>query len=162
MANDVAKPCSSPEAHQFDFWLGDWELTWPAEQTGGVAGEIAKGSNHIKKIMTDCALQEHFDFAGGSFQGKSWSVYNSRLKKWQQTWIDSSGAYLLFEGVFADGKMELCTQAQERDGKVIINRMVFRDISESSLFWDWQHSQDGGLSWQDKWNIHYQRKAKSQ
>ena len=34
------KPCESLEARQFDFWLGEWDLTWPAEQTGGGAGEI--------------------------------------------------------------------------------------------------------------------------
>jgi hypothetical protein len=22
------KPCSAPEASQFDFWVSDWKLTW--------------------------------------------------------------------------------------------------------------------------------------
>ena len=33
-------PCSAPEYHQFDFWLGDWEVTTP---DGKPAGQQAGG-----------------------------------------------------------------------------------------------------------------------
>ena len=152
---------SNAGASQFDFWLGDWHLSWPAEQTQGESGKQAQGSNQILKILDGRVIQENFSFKAGHYQGKSWSVYNARLAKWQQTWVDSSGAYLLFEGKFKDGKMELRSKELRREDKVIINRMVFRDITESSFFWDWQHSNDGGLSWQNQWNISYQRKPQS-
>ena len=65
------KPCATPEARQFDFWLGDWELTWPAEQWGGNQGEKGQGTNHIIKQLDDCVIQENFSFPSGNFNGSS-------------------------------------------------------------------------------------------
>ncbi len=161
MASSKNLPPLDPETTQFDFWLGTWSLSWPAEQTGGEAGQITKGTNHVEKILDGQAIQENFSFTEGKFQGKSWSVYNARLAKWQQTWIDSSGAYLLFEGEFKEGKMELRSKERKQDDKSLLNRMVFREITPTGFFWDWQYSKDGGLSWQDQWNITYQRKTTS-
>jgi len=72
--------------------------------------------------------------------------------------VDNQGGYLLFTGEFNDGQMELRTEPSEREGKTFISRMVFRNITKNSLDWDWQRSEDGGKTWQDLWNIHYERK----
>lgn len=157
-AKSQSNACSSPEAAQFDFWLGEWELSWPAEQAGGEAGKTGEGTNSIEKIMDACTVQENFSFADGSYQGTSWSVYNPRSGTWRQTWVDNSGAYLLFEGSFDNDQMELRTSPREQDGKTLVNRMVFHDISESGFLWDWQRSEDGGETWTDLWNITYVRK----
>ena len=45
-------PCTREEASQFDFWVGEWDLTWA---DGG------KGSNHITKILGGCVIHEAFD-----------------------------------------------------------------------------------------------------
>lgn len=39
------KPCSAPEIKQFDFWVGDWNLTW---------ADTMHGNNRIEKIMDGC------------------------------------------------------------------------------------------------------------
>ncbi len=58
---DDAAPCSSPEARQFDFWLGDWSLSWPAQQTGGVEGERGTGRNRITKLFPfSKEIAQHF------------------------------------------------------------------------------------------------------
>ncbi len=143
--------------HDFDFWLGYWQLSWPAEQTGGKAGERSVGTNLIEKILGDKALQENFSFEEGNFTGRSWSVYNPSTKLWQQTWVDSQGSYLLFTGQFDEGEMELRSEAREQKGQSIINRMVFTNITADSLDWNWQNSKDKGESWQDLWTINYER-----
>ncbi len=154
------RPCDTPEGKQLDFWLGEWELTWPAQQFGGKEGELGHGTNTITKILGDCIIQEAFRFPGGKFDGHSVSVYSAPKKHWQQTWVDNQGSYLLFTGEFKDGKMELRTAPFERNGKTFISRMVFKNISANSLDWDWQRSTDEGKTWTDQWNIHYQRKNK--
>ena len=154
------RPCDMPEGKQLDFWLGEWELTWPAEQFGGPAGESGHGTNTITKILTECIVQEEFRFPKGNFNGHSVSVYNAKKKYWQQTWVDNQGGYLLFTGHFKDGKMELRTEPAERNGKEFISRMVFKNIKTDSFDWDWQSSIDGGKNWKDQWNIHYERKNK--
>ena len=52
--SDVNKPmpCSAPEARQFDFWLGEWDLTW---------GKDGRGKNVITSIYDGCVIQERFD-----------------------------------------------------------------------------------------------------
>lgn len=41
---------SNPE-NQFDFWLGEWNVTW---------GEDGKGTNHIERILEGKIIQENF------------------------------------------------------------------------------------------------------
>jgi hypothetical protein len=45
------KPCSAPQIKQFDFWIGDWDLTW---------SDTLHGTNWIEKIMDGCTLQANF------------------------------------------------------------------------------------------------------
>jgi hypothetical protein len=151
-------PCSRPEAGQFDFWIGEWELSWPGEQMGLTEGQQGSGTNNIRKILGGCVIEENFSVTDKSFMGKSWSVYNPQKQEWQQTWVDNQGGYLLFSGTFMEGKMELRTKPFERNGKTYISRMVFENISENSLDWNWQRSEDDGKTWVDLWNIHYERK----
>lgn len=154
-----ARPCDTQEGKQLDFWLGEWQLSWPAEQWGGRKGKMQHGTNTVTRILDDCIVQEEFRFPDGNFNGHSVSVFNAKKKLWQQTWVDNKGGYLVFTGNFHDGQMELRTAPVERAGKTVISRMVFRNIKPNSLDWDWQRSEDNGETWKDVWNIHYQRKA---
>jgi hypothetical protein len=157
--SDPSPPCTSPEARQFDFWLGEWDLTWPAEQAGGVPGETMAGFNRITRLFDDCVIEENFTTDDASFRGHSVSVYDEKSGAWRQTWVDSAGGYLAFTGSFDGETMELRTQASERDGETVVQRMVFSDIGEDSLEWSWQGSRDGGDTWNDLWNISYRRRG---
>ncbi len=156
---DAPKPCEAPGTSQFDFWLGEWDLTWPAEQTGGKQGEIGKGTNSITKMFGRCVIRENFNSPDAGLSGHSVSVYNVGKGRWQQTWVDDQGSYLLFSGEFRAGQMTLQTEPFQRGEKTLINRMVFRNITPDSLDWDWQTSADSGKTWKDLWNIHYAKKG---
>jgi hypothetical protein len=148
-------PCETPEARQFDFWLGEWDLTWPAEQTGGVPGQRATGSNHITRLFQNCVIEENFATADRSFLGHSVSVYDEQAGIWRQTWVDSAGGYITLTGGFDGERMELATEP--RDDGMVFQRMVFHEIEADSLEWAWQGTRDGGVTWNDLWNISYQR-----
>ena len=45
-AQQPPKPCSRPEQNQFDFWVGEWKLTWPGEK-----GELQHGTNSIRRVL---------------------------------------------------------------------------------------------------------------
>lgn len=151
--------CADQTHAQFDFWLGEWHLTWPAEQTGGEPGGEAKGSNRVERVLGGCVVEENFSMADGSLIGRSLSVYDQQRGLWRQTWVDNSGSYLVFTGEFDEGRMVLQTEPEARDDEIVVTRMVFRDIEENSLRWDWQGSRDGGDSWTDLWNIEYRRSS---
>ncbi len=86
-------------------------------------------------------------------------MFDSESGLWRQTWVDNSGRYLLFSGGFDGENMELRTSEVERERQTIVNRMVFRDIGEVSLLWEWQGSRNGGESWTDLWTIAYNRRT---
>ena len=153
--NGNQKPCSSPEAKQFDFWIGEWDLTWQDKD-----GNTLTGSNSISKILNSCVIEENF--TGGEFIGKSFSVYNPVKKLWQQTWVDNEGSYLEFAGGFEDGKMILFREITTKENKKIKQRMIFYNISENQLDWNWEKSTDNGKTWQLAWKIHYTRKVQKQ
>jgi hypothetical protein len=143
-------PCSTPEAQQFDFWLGEWDLTW---------GESDQGTNKISKIMGGCVILEEFSGAPAmDFQGMSVSVFNQRTGLWHQTWVDNNGGYLDFKGSFENGKMVLSRTATI-EGKPALQRMVWYNLSENVLDWNWERSLNGGETWDVLWSIHYKRKG---
>lgn len=146
-------PCSSPESHQFDFWIGKWNLEWT-----GADGKTYHAINEIKKILGGCVIAENFDASkANGFQGKSFSVYNSSKSKWEQTWVDNSGGYMIFEGGMEGDKMILSLNKVDKQGKPVILRMVFSNITHDSLDWHWQRSSDNGKYWQTLWHLKYRR-----
>ena len=150
MSQKDQKPCSAPEARQFDFWLGEWDLSW---------AENGQGTNLIESIFGGCVIQEMFDGRPSiELQGMSVSAYNQNSGKWQQTWVDNNGTYLDFIGEFKDGAMILRREAVV-DDQPVHQRMVWYNISENELDWNWDRSNDGGQSWQTVWHIHYVRKS---
>ena len=65
-------PCSAPENRQFDFWLGEWDVTTPD-------GKLA-GTNRITRILSGCALREEWSGAGG-IRGTSLNVFDAPVEE---------------------------------------------------------------------------------
>ena len=150
LGQSLAKPCSAAECSQFDFWLGEWELTY---------NDTVHATNRITKEMGGCLVHEHFNDPSNAFTGESWSVYNTQTKLWQQTWVDNQGAYIVLTGGFKDGKMILQTEpASQPDGSKKQSRMVFYNIAADSFIWDWEATTDDGKTWKNNWRIYYKRK----
>jgi hypothetical protein len=147
--NNSPPSCSQPEVKQFDFWVGEWDLEWA---NGG------KGRNVIEKTLGGCVVQENFDGSPASpLRGLSVSSYNAGSRKWQQTWVDNQGGYLDFVGEFKDSKMVLQRSATI-NGKEVLQRMVWYDITKDGLLWNWERSEDKGKTWTVLWKIKYTRK----
>jgi len=149
-------PCSAPEHHEFDFWVGEWDLTWP----GKTQAEVGQGSNSIRRVLDNCVIEENF--SGGesmALRGMSVSTFDARAGKWKQTWVDSEGGYLDFVGEFSNDQMVLAREWTRPDGTKIQQRMVWKNISKQELDWSWERSVDGGKTWEVLWPIHYKRKA---
>lgn len=152
----VQSPCARSEFRQFDFWVGQWELSWPASETS--ERKPGRGTNRIERTLDDCVIAEHFTGTPGmDLRGMSVSTFNQRKGKWQQTWVDNSGGYLDFVGEFKDGEMILVREAVNGKNQKFLQRMVWKNIKPDSLDWSWERSDDGGQTWKVLWPIHYQR-----
>lgn len=134
-----------PEARQFDFWIGEWDLTWK----GG------KGSNTITAILDSAVIQEVFDAPG--FKGRSLSTFHRRKNQWHQTWVDNTRGYLDFVGGMEGDRMILSRTAKT-DTSEFLQRMMFYNITADSLDWNWEQSNDEGKTWKLMWQIKYKRK----
>ena len=148
-------PCAAAEQKELDFWVGEWDLTWPGQNKG----DVDHGTNSIRRIMDGCVVQENF--SGGAsmhLRGTSVSTFDLKSRHWKQTWVDNEGGYLDFVGDFKDGKMILEREAV-RNGKKIVQRMVWKNITPNEFDWSWEASQDGGKTWQVNWPIHYKRRS---
>ena len=139
----------SQMSRQFDFWVGDWELSW---------NDTSKGTNTITLEMNDFVVYEHFKDPANNYFGWSWSVYDTLAGKWKQTWVDNQGAYLDFTGKMKDDRMILERSYTGSKGILVKQRMIFYNISKNSFDWNWENSTDGGTNWKLAWKIHYQRK----
>ena len=114
--------------NQFDFWLGEWDVTW---------GEERKGTNRIERILDGRIIQENF--ITPDLHGMSVSSHDPERGLWCQTWVDSNGSYLEFTGKFEEDRMILRRNAIVR-GKAGKQRMVWYDIRAGKLEWNWERS----------------------
>jgi hypothetical protein len=149
--SDIEVPgnCAAVEARQFDFWVGEWELTW----------EGGQGNNVIRPTMGGCVIEENFSAPEGQYFGKSVSTYNANTGVWHQTWVDNNAGYLDFTGGMEGDQMILSREATNAEGAIVIQRMVFYNIEHKQFDWKWERSLDQGASWEALWNIHYERRA---
>ncbi|MGH2521803.1 MAG: DUF1579 family protein [Anaerolineales bacterium] len=141
-----------PAAREFDFWLGEWDVTW---------GEGQCGSNRIEAILNSRVILENFNGQPAiPFRGMSVSVYDFKREQWRQTWVDDTGNYWAFTGGFHAGRMTLQTDDMV-EGRPVKLRMMFYNIAADELDWDWEKSEDSGETWTLLWHIHYRRKGAS-
>jgi len=150
LAQKPSSPCTLPEASQFDFWVGEWDAIY--------SDTLKPALNKITRPYNNCIIQENFYDPNTNFYGMSVSGYNAQNKQWQQTWVDSQGAYIALTGEFKDGKMQLNSERFQPDGKKILLRMLYYNISKESFDWSWDSSIDGGKTWVVNWKIHYKRR----
>src|ERR1700761_9358224 len=75
-------PCADePHTHDFDFWIGEWDVYPTGTQ------KLA-GHSVVQSISGGCGILENWsDLQGGS--GKSVNYYNLATKLWEQDWIGS-------------------------------------------------------------------------
>jgi hypothetical protein len=145
----MVPPGDAPEAKQFDFWIGEWELVWD----GG------HGKNVIRKILDGRVIEECFDGTPSiPLVGRSLTVHNAQYGRWDQTWVDNQGSYLMFMGEWDDVDQRMVLERDDLvGGQHIKQRMVWHNITPDALDWSWERSEDGGMSWQVEWAVHYQR-----
>ena len=148
-----------PEDEYFNFWIGEWDLTWQHPDS-----TIGTGRNIISRTLNDKVILESFEGLTGQnkgYLGRSWSVYNPQNKEWKQTWVDNQGAYLDFWAEFSGDKRMFVRKFTGPKGNEVYQRMVFKDITDDAFTWDWQSSTDGGESWNLQWQINYKRADES-
>ena len=147
-------PCTAAENRQFDFWIGDWDVTDPAGK--------AAGTNLIKPELNGCVLHEFWKGRGG-FVGESFNSYDAQRKVWHQTWADGAGNLLLMDGKFEGGSMTLSDRDMPgKPDRNAINEITWTPNADGSVRQHWRVSADGGKSWKTSFDGKYVKSNRPQ
>ena len=94
-----AYPCDHQEGfHDFDFWLGEWDVH--------VASGAQAGSNIIEAIERGCALTEHWTNVNGG-TGMSINYLDKSTNEWVQVWNAEGGSQIIVRGGLTDEGMAM-------------------------------------------------------
>lgn len=144
----IANPCRNrPEFRQFDFWVGEW---LPQNAQG-----VTVGTSSIQLILKDCVIFENWNTPVSA--GKSFSLFDAKIGKWRQTWVDGSGNITNFFGGLEGGKMVLTAEV-ENNGTKGLQRMTFTKLEDGSVRQHGEGSTDNGKTWTTSYDFKYVRK----
>lgn len=146
-----AGACGTMNHRQFDFWVGEWEVT------DRLSGQPA-GTSHVERVYGGCALRENY--AADGFRGGSLNTYWNGDGRWHQTWMDSAGAFRHFVGGL-DGSGRMVMTAEQPHpavaGKTRLIRLTFTPPGNGTVRQYSDYSDDGGVSWKLRYDFLYRR-----
>jgi len=112
---DPKTPCAGADNHQFDFWLGDWQVS------DGKTGQII-ATDHVDALYGHCVIRQRMRFTGATYRrpgtpfplaGISISRFDGQ--QWLQLWADNQwGAIVLKGNRRDDGAIELTSALPSR------------------------------------------------
>jgi hypothetical protein len=144
-------PLTKTQHHQFDFWIGHWEVRDP---NGKVVGH-----SHIESINDGCGISEHWQGSSGA-NGVSYNAWDPDAKRWHQFWIDNSASTLYLEGGLEHGKMQLFgAQMNAQTGKPQKQRITWMPSGDGSVRQTWEQSDDAGKTWSTTFDGTYRKQT---
>lgn len=143
--------CQDARLHQFDFWIGDWDVF---SANGDKLGE-----NHISVVNKGCTLAEHWTNSSGG-EGRSYNAFDVITQRWYQFWSDDQGSTLSLSGALQAGSMVLeGERPNPTDGKPQKQRISWTPNADGCIRQHWETSDDHGGSWQTAFDGVYRRKT---
>jgi tetratricopeptide (TPR) repeat protein len=150
-------PCRSmPEAKQFDFWIGQWDVT-PWALANPLPGQQI-GTNDVHPILEHCVVSENWRAAGGG-EGKSYNFYDTNLHRWRQVWMADSGGPLDYTGEYRDGAMRFAGWTLDAKGNRVEQKLTFFNIAPDTVRQLFEASTDGGETWTATFDGRYVRRT---
>jgi hypothetical protein len=158
-----AQPAARPDPitvggpHDFDFEFGDWKchlkrLLHPL--TGSTQWVEYDGSSDVRQVWNGRANLSELELNGpaGHLEGLSLRVYSPQTRQWTLTYANSAfgmgGPPLV--GAFQNGRGEFYA-SDTLNGRAILVRFIFSDLSKSSFRLEQAYSDDGGKTWEANW-----------
>ena len=135
------------ESRQFDFWIGEWNVTTPDGKPAG--------TSKIEVIANGAGLLENWSSANSP--GKSLNAYNAARKQWQQFWVGSGGGVLELAGGMVNGSMVLAGEHDVR-GRHLVEKITWTPNADGSVRQHWEQSTDAGKTWTTAFDGLYRKK----
>ena len=148
------RPCNTDEYRQFDFWLGEWDVTQPG-------ASAPSATNSISVAQEGCVVLEQY--TAGAFTGMSINFYDRQTGKWHQTWMSNAGGAVYLEGALTeDGAMQMSDADLPVSGVTgSINRVTWTPNADGSVRQHWENSSDSGATWTTSFDGRYTKRKAS-
>lgn len=140
--------------HDFDFNLGNWKthirrLVHPL--TGSSTWVAMNGTVVVRKVWDGRAQLEEIeaDSSTGHFEGLTLFLYNPEAHQWNMNFTNSGDGTFSAPSVgeFKNGRGEFYDQ-EAYQGRTIMVRIVWSDITPDSHHFEQSFSDDGGKTWE--------------
>jgi hypothetical protein len=155
--------CDGEHYREFDFWIGEWDLTNLRLQEDGSWTDAGNATNRVFPVAGGCGIVELWDgyLGDNHIRGFSVRTYNSETEKWHLllNWPQKNAAgFGTLEGVFQHGRGDFYTSFTSQDGQAGLTRYSFADISHNTFRWNDGTSLDGGQTWRTAWIMEFRRR----
>jgi hypothetical protein len=139
--------------HAFDFNLGSWKTNMKRRQhplTGSTTWVELSGTVVVRKVWDGRAQLEEVEADGpaGHFEDLCLFLYNPQARQWSLNFANSKVGVIGVPptiGEFKDGRGEFYDQ-ETLNGRAILVRVVWSDITPDSHKFEQAFSDDGGKS----------------
>lgn len=143
--------------HDFDFEIGTWNTHISRLQhplTGSTTWVEYHGTSVVRKIWDGRAnmVELEVDGPGAHIEGISLRLYNPQSHQWSLNFANSRVGTLSVPtvGEFKNGRGEFFDQ-EEFNGRMILVRNVWMDMTAKSCRFEQSFSDDGGKTWEVNW-----------
>ena len=141
--------------HDFDFEIGAWKthlkrLVHPL--SGSTTWVELDGTTVVRKVWNGRANLAELESASGHLQVLSLRLYDPQSRQWSLNTANANGGTLSVPtiGEFKDGRGEFYDQ-ESFNGRTILVRNVWSDISADACRFEQSFSDDGGKTWEVNW-----------
>jgi hypothetical protein len=143
--------------HDFDFNIGVWKSRIRRLQhplTGSKEWIDVNATVTVSKVWEGRANLEEIEADGptGHLEGLTLRLYAPESRQWYLYWANSKVGTLgtATVGEFKNGRGEFYSQDQS-DGRTILVRQIYSDITQNSYHFEQSYSEDGGKTWEPNW-----------
>jgi hypothetical protein len=150
-------PAGRDGQHDFDFEMGTWKTHISRLQrplTGSDTWVEYEGTSVVRPVWNGRAnlVELEVDGPAGHIEGLSLRLYNPQSHQWSLNFANSSVGSLgqPTVGEFKHGRGEFFDQ-EPFNGRIILVRNVWSDISPDSCRFEQAFSDDGGKTWEVNW-----------
>lgn len=149
---DNGDPCESAALHEFDFWLGEWQVF--DKETGKLIAY-----DRIEKDFGNCVVLQRWTSLDDTFRAEStpsrmrgMSLSGHNGNEWVQIWADNMGGTVVLRGGLDQGAMVL---ESKETSYGFYYRYTYAPQSDGSVHAFGSTAPEGTDEWTKDWDLVY-------
>ena len=153
-------PHAPGKAGDFDFLQGEWKIAHqrPKANSPGEWDHF-EGEATCWSILGGIASIEELRIPSRNFSGMGLRLLDREQQVWSDFWVNAKNGVLVSPGVSGGFRNGVGTfiSSEEVEGKTVLIRGMWDQITAHSCRWQQASSKDGGVSWETDWIMHWRR-----